>query len=211
MTDNLPKVVDPASISLSAKIPFKAIVYRETLIWRTEEFARCACDLYQRKDIGSAIVLTRVVTENAAAIWYLMQLIRDANDTSHVKGLDERIMKLLMGSRSNDELPDAVNVLTMLKKAEKSIPGIGILSAYDSLSEFAHPNWSGTSLLYSRNDHDKILTHLGKNVRSAESPLGLGLSSLTGSLAMFEHAYNSISDLMPDFVSVCEAALPNNE
>lgn len=209
MTDSLPKVVDRASISLSAKMPFKVMVYRETLIWRTEELARCACDLYQREDIGSAIILTRAVTENAAAVWYLMQLIRGANDAPHVKGLDERIMKLVMGSRSIDEMPDALNVQTMLKKAEKSFPGI--LSAYDSLSEFAHPNWSGTSGLYSEIDHDEFLTHLGKNMRSIEGPLGLGLNSLTNALAMFEHAYNRISDLMPGFISVCEAALHDNE
>lgn len=209
MTDSLPKVVDPASISLSAKIPFKVIVYRETLIWRTEELARCACDLYQREDIGAAIVLTRAVTENAAAVWYLMQLIRGVNGTPHGKGLDERIMKLVMGSRSIDEMPDALNVQTMLKKAEKSFPGI--LSTYDSLSEFAHPNWSGTSGLYSKNDPDEILTHLGKNMRSTEWPLRRGLNSLIGALAMFEHAYNRISDLMPGFISVCEAALHDNE
>lgn len=209
MTDSLPKVVDPASISLSAKIPFKVIAYREALIWRTEKLARCACDLYQREDIVSALVLTRAVTENAAAVWYLMQLIRSANDAPHVKGMDERIMKLLMGSRSINEMPDALNVQTMLKKAEKSIPGI--LSTYDSLSEFAHPNWSGTYRHYSKNDHDEILTHLGKNMRSIERPLELGLNSLTGALAMFEHAYNRISDLMPGFISVCEAALHDNE
>ena len=209
MTDNLPKVVDPASISVSAKIPFKVIIYREALIWRTEELARCACSLYQCEDIGSAITLTRAVTENAAAVWYLLQIIQDTSDASHVTDLDERIMRLLMGSKSNDEMPSALNVLTMLKKADKSIPGV--LSTYDSLSEFAHPNWAGTLLLYSKNDHDKILTHFGKNVRSIESPLGLGLNSLIGALAMFEHAYNWISDLMPYFISVCEAALPDNE
>lgn len=209
MTDSLPEIVDPASISLSTKTPFKVIVYREALIWRTEELARCACDLYQRKDVGSAIILTRAVIENAAAVWYLMQVVQDANDTAHDKDLDERIMKLLLGSRTIDELPDALNVLTMLKKAEKSIPGV--LSAYDSLSEFAHPNWSGTSLLYSKNDHDKVLTRLGKNVRSIKAPLKLGLNSLTAGLATFEYAYNMISDLMPDFISVCEAALHDDE
>lgn len=209
LTDSLPGVADPASISLNAKIPYKVVVYRETLIWRTEELARCACDLYQREDIVSAIVLTRAVTENAAAAWYLMKLIQDANDASNFRVLDEQIMRLLMGSKSSDEMPSALNVLTMLEKADKSIPGI--LSNYKSLSEYAHPNWSGTSLPYSKIDFDKGLTHLGKNVRLKEPMLGRGLNSLNGALGMFEIAYNRISDLMPAFISVCEAALHDNE
>lgn len=206
MTDSLPEVVDPASISLSAKIPYKAILYREALIWRTEELARCACDLYHQEAIVSAIILTRATTENAAAIWYLMQLIQNA---AQDKELDEQIMQLLMGSRSNNEMPDAVHVLKMLRKAEKSIPGI--FSAYESLSEYAHPNWSGTSRLYSKTDPGKFLTHLGKNVRSIDPPLGLGLNSLIAALAMFEYAYNKISDLMPGFVSVCETTLRDSK
>jgi len=209
LTHNLPGVVDPAAVSLKAKIPFKVVLYRETLIWRTEEFARCACDLYQRDDIGSAIVLTRAVTENAAAAWYLMQLIEDTNRLSHVADLDDRVMRLLMGSRSIGGLPHALNVKSMLAKAEKSIPGIS--SNYDSLSEFAHPNWSGTSGLYSKINRDEVVAHLGKHLRSTKAPLELGLNSLIGALVMFEHAYNSITDHMPNFISTCEAVLGDRE
>jgi hypothetical protein len=202
LTESLPSIGDPRSISVCAKIPFKVIHFRESLFWRTEEFARCACDLYEKGNIGPAIVLTRAIAENAAAVWYLMEIIETNCADIDVDDLDEQVMKLLMGHRTNDEMPAAINVLTMLRKADRQISGI--LSAYESLSEFAHPNWSGTAGLYSKADHEKILVHFGKNARLSEAPLNIGLNSLVGALMTFEFAYNKISDLMPDFISKCE-------
>lgn len=45
LAQRLSKIIDPAQISATAKIPYKVITYREALIWRTEELARAACDL----------------------------------------------------------------------------------------------------------------------------------------------------------------------
>lgn len=205
LTDSLPTVVDPADISLSAKLPFRVMVFREPLIWRTEELARCACTLFKNDDIVSAIILTRSVTENAVAIWYLMEVLKQTRQASDLETLDEKILRLSFGNKRNDGMPEAINVLTLLGKADKSIPGI--LSNYNSLSEYAHPNWSGVSYVYSQIDRKKVLVRLGKNARSIDSPALIGLNSLIGSLAMFEHAYNKISDLMPEFVALCESDL----
>jgi hypothetical protein len=66
--DNLPTIVDPRSISYRAKTPFKALCYREGLIWRAEELARNACDCLERGDAVAGIILTRSVTETSAAV-----------------------------------------------------------------------------------------------------------------------------------------------
>ena len=45
-------------------------------------------------------------------------------------------------------LPQALNVMTFIQRAEKDIKGFE--SRYAALSDIAHPNWRGTALLYSR-------------------------------------------------------------
>jgi hypothetical protein len=202
LSENLPTVVDPAGISLKAKIPYKALCYREALTWRIEELSRSACRAYEEGDYLAGIVLSRSATEVASAIWYLKELIeRQVNDGIEVD-LDENVMKLLLGSRNNKDMPAAKSVLTFVNKVSKTIPAFE--KAYDSLSEYAHPNWSGTSLIYSKHDPEKVLTNFGKDLRGSHSYKIFGLQCLIGSLTLFEGLYNQISDLMPDFAKACE-------
>jgi hypothetical protein len=78
---------------------------------------------------------------------------------------------------------------------------------YDRLSEFAHPNWAGTSLLYARNDTANRRTDFGRNIRAGHKVKQLGVLNLSVSLLMFEKSCDNISDLMPGFVSLCERNL----
>lgn len=205
---NLPSVVDPAGISLVAKIPYKVLTFREALLWRTEELARTACEMFERSELASAILLTRGVSENAAILWYLHELV--AKNTGSVEPeLDDRVMRLLMGSRNNEEMPQAIQILAAVDKADKKIPGTR--RSYDRLSEYAHPNWSGVAFLFSHIDHDEILTRLGRNPRALEGPARMGLGSLQGALRMFEFAYNTITDNFPKFVAACEDACQRPE
>lgn len=111
-------------------------------------------------------------------------------------------MRLLMGSNADtDILPAAINVLNFVDRLEKDIPGFR--HQYDCLSEFAHPNWAGTTFLFSKIESGGI-TNFGENVRGTESTRRIGLANLSVALAMFEVRYNQITDLMPAFISFCE-------
>jgi hypothetical protein len=204
-SENLPTLVDPAGISHKAKIPYKALCYREALIWRIEELSRSACRAFEEDDFLAGIVLSRSATEVASAIWYLKGLIERQIRNGVEADLDEKVMKLLLGSKSNKDMPEAVNVLTFVSKVSKDIPAFG--KAYDSLSEYAHPNWSGTSFIYSKHDPENVLTNFGKDLRESSNYKIFGVQCLVGSLVLFESLYNQISDLMPDFVKACEGDL----
>jgi hypothetical protein len=201
----LPTVVDPASISLSAKIPYKATCFREALIWRAEELGRTACEHYERGDVIAAILLTRGLTETAAAVWYLKELIERQLASGIETDLDEKMMALLMGHKNLRDMPQAINVLKFLDRVDKAIPGFR--KSYDSMSEYAHPNWAGTSYVYSKDDRQRILTNFGRGIQPRELHAEWGLKCLVGSLQIFEFAYNEIADLMPRFIAACEADL----
>jgi hypothetical protein len=208
LSSNLPHLVDPASISYSAKIPYKLLSFREALLWRTEELSRTACDNYERQDVCAAVLLTRGVTECAAAVWYLMDLVETQVSNKKVSpDLDEKAMSLLMGHRNEPEMPQAINVLSMLDKAEKTVKGIR--RGYDALSEVAHPNYPGTAGLYSEIDTINIQTRIGKDTMQSRSSAKEGLSNLIASLTMFEYAYNRATDLMPIFIQICELEFPS--
>jgi hypothetical protein len=107
-----------------------------------------------------------------------------------------------MGSRSDPELPKAINVLTFVDRVDKDIEGFR--NQYDLLCEFAHPNWAGTVLLYSKLDIQNLWTDFGANIRGGDGARVTGVMNLSVALAMFERSYNRISDLMPRFIALCE-------
>ena len=203
--ENLHAAVDPANISIKAKTPYKVIVFRETLLWRTEELGRCCCDLYERGDYCCALVATRAVMENMAAMVYLADLLASQLERGLSSDADDRVMALLMGHRNWDEMPNAVNVLTMLGKAEKLVPQISEI--YASLSEYAHPNWSGTSGLFAQLDRENILTNLSRYPRGSDVPVTTGTIALASALELLVYAYDKVGERLSNFVDLCEAAL----
>ena len=90
---------------------------------------------------------------------------------------------------------------------EKDVEGFS--HQYGVLSEYAHPNWAGTVLLYSDTNKQKAITDFGQNMRNAENAKAVGVANLSVALRMFDLKYNHISDLIPAFITVCEVRSDN--
>lgn len=101
--------------------------------------------------------------------------------------------------------PRPVKVGAFLKQADKDIEGFS--HQYGILSEYAHPNWAGTVLLYAKHDQENRLTEFGQNIRQADNTKRVGVLNLSVALAIFETSYNRISDLVPAFTALCEKRL----
>lgn len=200
---SLPREVDVAALRVKSKTPYQLLCTREALIWRAEELARNACDALERSDFAAAALLTRGLTESAALIWKLMELL-DSRKNYATKEMNDHLMKALTGWKLNPgELPEAYNVLTLVQRMDKTITGV--LHSYGLLSEIAHPNWGGVFGLYSKTDREKYVTRFGRGLRNADGTARMITNALLGSLSAFEYAYNKISDAMPAFLAELES------
>src|SRR5437870_10275788 len=85
---SLPRRVDPMAVSPTAKLPFKALSYRETLIWRMDELGRSAFESFENNKLASAILLTRAAVETSAAVWYLCAKVDAAVQSGLVGDID---------------------------------------------------------------------------------------------------------------------------
>src|SRR5713101_1885067 len=92
LSASLPTAVDPLAISEIAKTPYNALCFRESQAWRMEEFARSACDMYERGDLVVAVSNTRHATECCAAVYYLMKLIQSSISSGIVGDLNDKIL-----------------------------------------------------------------------------------------------------------------------
>jgi hypothetical protein len=202
MESSLPSRVD-AMVSPDSKLPFKALLYRASLIWRMAELSRGAFENFEKDRLALAILETRAAVETSAALWYLHAKLDATLKAGAVGDIDDFLMKLSMGSRTDtDILPQAISVLTFVDRMEKDAEGFR--QQYDRLSEFAHPNWAGTALLYSKPDPPNLWTDFGANIRGIKGPKNVGIVNLSVALMFFERSYNRVADLMPAFIQLCK-------
>lgn len=206
---SLPREMDILAVSPRSKLPFKALSYRETLIWRMAELSRTAYEAFAAGRLASAILLTRGAVETCAALWFLKTKVTAAVKTGTVGDIDSYLMRLIGGSRIDKELPQAINVLNFVDCVEKHLEGFR--HQYDILSEFAHPNRSGTTGLYSKIDRESFSVNFGQNPRDLKSPKHVGVINLSVALELFEHTYNDLGKEYPAFMRLCEAALDKQQ
>lgn len=219
LESNLPKRVDAKAVSPTSKLPFKMLLYREALIWRMAELGRTAFESFERDRLVSAIVLARAAAETSAALWYLCAKVAASVESNAIGDIDDHLMKLVAGmatgapkidaSATDVALPRPVKVGAFLNQADKDIEGFS--HQYGILSEYAHPNWAGTTLIYAKDDPENLWTDFGQNIRKGESTKRIGVGNLSVALAMFETSYNRITGLLPAFTKLCENRLKDEQ
>ena len=208
LESRLPKSLDAMVISQISKLPWKTLLFRESLSWRIAELARSALESFENDKLVAGITLARAAVETTAALWYLGDKVAVAVESNIVGDIDDHLMKLGMGIATNPPdtaFPRPVKVSAFLKAIEKDLPGFS--KQYGMLSEYAHPNWHGTGLLYCKHDVEQRTTEFGHNFRIAENTKVIGLGNLSVALLLFERSYTRIANLIPAFTVLCEERL----
>ena len=215
MESRLPKRVDAMAVSRISKVPYKVLFYREALIWRMAELSRTAFEDFQREKLASAMVVTRAAVETSAALWYLCAKVSGVVESGSLENVDY-LMSMVVGVATDPPpLPDGsvfprpIKIKYFLKQVEKDIPGFS--RQYGMLSEYAHPNWAGTVLLYAKHDAGKRVTDFGQNIRKGDATRGIGIVNLSVALAMFERSYDRVGELLPAFTALCEKSLNDKQ
>lgn len=191
--------------SVSVRLPFHVLQCREALAWRLAELSRDAFDALSQRRLTSSILLIRAAMETTAQAWDLRNKVKQAVDGDTVAEVSSFVTRLLLGSRTSPDLPDAINVLTFIDAANREFDGLR--KQYDHLSEFAHPNWAGTSHLYSKPDLEARSVQFGRNIRGFDGAQTAAVVNLSVALLMFEAAYDGLTELTPPFVQLCERHL----
>jgi hypothetical protein len=199
---NLPKTIDIKALGVIFETPVQILWTRGSLIWRTEELARTACEALERGDFTVAAILARSIDENAALIWQILEALQQRHKYT-LDQFSQLLMRMLSGSKSDQESPKPLHILECLRHIDKKIPGF--FAAYESLSEFAHPNWSGSSGLYSILDKETRIVHFGRGLDEPDVVRGFIIYAMIGSLGAFDYAYDLITDLMPSFLDELES------
>jgi hypothetical protein len=201
---SLPRQLDPVAMS-SSKLPFKALGYRETLIWRITELGQAALENFKQKRFAAAILLTHAAVETAAALWFLHTKVVAVIKAESLGDIDDYLSRLALGSRSSEDSARAINVLKFVDHVNKKVAGFR--KQYDELSGYSHPNYLGTACLYSETDFESHSVSFSANTPGSKPAETIGAMILSVSLTTFEQSYNAMADEMPAFVRLSERNL----
>mgnify|MGYP007123201105 CR=1 FL=1 len=176
------------------KSPYRSLVIRETLFWRMHDLGQQAHLLFSNGHLLGARILLRSALETLGILIYLNQRTNAVISGSFSFFEFSRLtMHLMLGSRNNSTSHPAINILTILQKAEKSHSGL--VSLHERLSESAHPNFDGVLYTYSASDPKKYETNFSnrwEQLFSKEQE-----TAMLFVFTLFETEYNQVwSDLM---------------
>jgi hypothetical protein len=201
MGASLPGSISVAALGVLKKAPFNLLSGRESLIWRTEELIRTACDALERADLTAGAILSRAVMESAAIMWKLKELLFARHNHTEAD-FNDQLMRLMLGSKIWSEMPMAFQVLTLIDRVDRIVPNFR--KGYDLLSEIAHPNWSGVVGMYADTDEANYTTYFGRGLKGSGSTTHAIACALLVAGEIFERAYNQIADEMPVYLSELE-------
>ncbi len=112
---------------------------------------------------------------------------------------------MALGTREKDYPVQATNILTQLKKMDKEWKGL--MSIYESISEFVHPNHDGVVGSYSDFDYDNSKATIGNQYHITSNVSISALSFVNAQFKIAEHLTNSITGKMKSFAAICELDL----
>lgn len=169
------------------KAPFRSLVLRETIFWRTHDLLTQSFELHLARHTLGARIILRSAFETLATLIYLNQATSAVvGGTQNFHSFSQRTSRLLLGSRDKSTKHEAINIISVIDSCEKTYPGIAGL--YATLSETAHPNFEGMCFGYSRIDHDNHVAEFSNNISAMyEDKL---VSSMELCIFVFEHEYN---------------------
>jgi len=196
---NLTDKIEAASLSHNSKLSFKALSLKELLIYRIADLSEVTLRLYEDKKNVSAIILTRSVFETSSVFYWLHKRLVSAVETQELGNIDEFFMKHLFGTDEEFIPVDRYNVLTAIDHVNKDLKDYR--KCYNSLSDFAHPNWPGLMGAYGKVDRNKSTLHLGKDI--GEIPILTALPLLTASLKMAVFVNNEMDKTIIAFNELC--------
>lgn len=200
INSNLPDKIVAGALSHISKLPYKALSLRETLIHRIADLSDAAISLYKSSNIVPAIIMIRSVFETSAVLFWLFEKLKHVSETGDLKDMNDFLNKHLFGARNQNASVESYNILTAIDHTDKEFENYRI--AYNDLSEFAHPNWSGLMGAYSDAYKNKFVVKLGKGEGMIPSIFSLPL--LISSLKLAIHYYDEMEQHFIKFNELCD-------
>jgi len=195
-------IVKPLSKNLAYKPTFEADYLREATMYRFIELIESSHTLYKAGLLVGSVVSARSAYETLAVMWYLNSKLSHLVKTKDLKHFSERMRSLILGWSKDEEFPEKTNVLTCIKSVDKELEG-KFGRHYDMLSEYAHPNYSGTFGAYAEPNHETVEVVFGNYPRSEKTLNSHIENTIIISVSMLDTIQEDYESIINQALDVC--------
>ncbi len=182
---NLSSIVAKAPVAWKWKCLYKSWSLRELTMHRIVDLLEGA-ELNQK--IYShvvSVILVRAAMETVALLWELNNISKKLTDDElSFSEFDEKLTKMLLGSRDESTPMESINCLTIISKANRQYPGIE--DVYKKFCEKAHPNYDGLMHSYCTNYKEGKYTIFEKRTDDTDTDY----QNICAMIEMFVKEYN---------------------
>lgn len=148
-------VVSPLSKNIAYKPTFEADYFREAAFYRFIELIESSYSLYKSDLLVGSVVTARAAQETLAVIWFINSKLEHLSKTKDLTHFTETMNRLILDWSNDEEFPEKINILKCIDSVDKSLEG-KFRQHYNTLSEYAHPNYSGTFGAYGKPNHETL-------------------------------------------------------
>lgn len=143
------------------KVTNQLFILREATQWRIYTLANQAYNLASRGMILGSMILLRATIESLAALIYINRKMSALMDGRlSFKEFQGIVSRLHLGDSTNEDSHQPIRVGKMIELAEKETHS-GIDKAYENLCQFAHPNFDGVAVGFSKPNPKEYETTFG--------------------------------------------------
>ena len=187
---------------LACKPAFELEYFREAAIYRLIELAEATFILLDIGNYLSAVVTARSLDETFSVIWYLNELCAHVIKNKELVHFTKEMEQLMLDWKGQDELPEPKQILNLIDKVNKKVPGYR--KHYDALSEYVHPNRNGTMGLFEKPSRvGKLKVEFGRYIRGRKEVLVHIEATLLATIDLFQFAQSEYANIIDGFTEVC--------
>lgn len=193
--------------------PSRALILRETCLYRITELTESAYEAFKKGNLITAFILSRAIMETESLFWSFLDEVEKSIKIGNIEKVRDFLSQALTGARASLAKEAGRNlkpphVLELVRdQMGKKISHY--FEHYEVLSEFSHPNAAGLNETYARIDYDQKKVFFGVNKERVHENLALG--PLVGSLEAFIIRYDASAKLMEEFIILCEEIIRKME
>lgn len=195
--------VNREKVGTASPIPYKFLVVRQGVFWRTKELADGAVQAIEAQNWLSASILARSMMETVCLQVELFRVTQRAGNSIPMADVEDKIRGLLTGSDGGTSSLARMAMLSRIDHIDKEVKGFR--QTYDGLGECVHPDWNGTLGLFSGQNQTASAVSFGRYFRGAEVTETTTLNALKLSLFASIHFLQKQMESMDRFKSVCDA------
>ena len=182
----LRKKISPLDSGIEYKILHQLNCVREALAYRYFELLNSSYELYKCEKFISGLCLSRTALETLSVLLFInikLNKFVNGKDVAALFNFTEQLMIGHSPKNTNTSVKvKCINVMKCIDEADKKIDNFR--SLYDTLSEYSHPNYLGSTEAYSHLSSTDMSVFFSKSYKTSNvnlsEKLGTTLKSLIG-------------------------------